>query len=125
MCGAPTRRTPLDHRCERRRGARLRPTGPPVLGPAPTRTWNKRLRPRIWGRKHRIRRGLTRLFVHRVALVPAAVLLHLDAFAVVDLRFHRDVVAALAVLAGESDLHAFVVLGHLLVSYLMILTTRP
>src|SRR5438128_4380077 len=57
--------------------------------------------------------GLTRLLVDGVALVPAAVLLHLDALAVVDLALHRDVVAPLAVLARERDLDAFLVLGHI------------
>src|SRR5947208_6541303 len=56
--------------------------------------------------------GLTRLLVDGVALVPAAVLLHLDALAVVDLALHRDVVAPLAVLAGERDLDPLLVLRH-------------
>src|SRR5438477_5244694 len=83
-----------------------------------------------------------------VLAVPAAVLLHLDALAVVLLVLHRDVVAALAGLACERDLDPLVALCHrclllsdslaascgslmagaltvLLVAYLLILVTRP
>jgi len=58
------------------------------------------------------RTGLARLFVDGVALVPAAVLLHLDALTVVDLALHRDVVAPLAVFARKSDLDALVIFCH-------------
>ena len=47
------------------------------------------------------------LLVDRVLAVPAAVLLELDALAVVDLVLRRDVVAALARLALEGDVDAF------------------
>src|SRR5690606_4431451 len=50
--------------------------------------------------------------VHRVAPVVAAVLLHLESLAIVDLRLHRDVVAPLALGALEGDLHPLVGLGH-------------
>src|SRR4029077_20074134 len=43
--------------------------------------------------------SLASLLVHRVAAVPAAVLLHLDPLAVVHLALHGDVVPPLAVLA--------------------------
>src|SRR5262249_18741044 len=68
---------------------------------------------------------LAGLLVEGVALVPAAVLLHLDALAVVDLALHRDVVPPLAVLAGERHLDALVVLGHGIPTYFSILMTRP
>ena len=70
---------------------------------------------------------LAGLLVERVALVPAAVLLHLDALAVVDLALHRDVVPPLAVLARERDLDSLVVLRPLarLAPTCSILTTRP
>src|SRR3990172_18095 len=78
--------------------------------------------------------------------VEAAVLLHLDALAVVHLRLHRDVVPPLALLAGQRDLDALVAChvvslvpcvgrgtrqrdrslwGTDRIGYLMILTTRP
>ena len=41
-------------------------------------------------------------------VVPATELLHLDAFAVVDTRLHRDVVPALAIFAGQGDLEPLV-----------------
>jgi hypothetical protein len=47
--------------------------------------------------------------VHRVSIVPAAELLHLDALAVVDPRLHRDVVPALALFAGQGDLDPLVI----------------
>src|SRR5690606_7437650 len=54
------------------------------------------------------------LLVERVPAVPAAVLLHLESFAIVDLRLHRDVVALFALGALEGDLHPLVGLGHLI-----------
>jgi hypothetical protein len=54
------------------------------------------------------RRRLARFFVDRVLVVPTAELLHLDAFAVVDTRFHRDVVPTLAIFAGQGDLEPFI-----------------
>src|SRR5687767_14912787 len=70
---------------------------------------------------------LPRLLVHRVGPVPPAVLLHLDALAVVHLVLGGDVVAPLARGALERDGDALLVgLGHLgPVPYLMILVTRP
>ena len=85
---------------------------------------------------------LSGLAVHRVLVVPAAELLHLDALAVVDARLHRDVVPTLAVLAGQSDLDPLVVRfrrhrsgslvrvrlsvpGDRVRGYLRILVTRP
>src|SRR5687768_3394855 len=56
---------------------------------------------------------LTGLFVNGVGAVPAAVLLQLDALAIVLLVLLRDVVAPLALLAGQGDLHALFVLCHL------------
>src|SRR5438309_569883 len=75
--------------------------------------------------------GLPSLPMEGVLLVPAAVLLHLDALAVVDARLHRDVVAALAHLAGQRDLDPLLIglRRHLaslsLRCYLLILVTRP
>src|SRR5437660_10313991 len=48
------------------------------------------------------------LFVEGVAAVPAAVLLHLDAFAIVGAVLHRDVVPSLADLARQRHLHSLV-----------------
>src|SRR5207247_6487721 len=56
---------------------------------------------------------LSRLFVKCMRAVPPAVLLHLDALAVVLLVLHRDVVAPLALLAGQRDLDALLVPCHL------------
>src|SRR5437868_3011440 len=50
--------------------------------------------------------------VEGVLAIPPAVLLHLDALAVVLLVLHGDVVAALAVLAGQRDLHSLLTLRH-------------
>src|SRR5581483_8383353 len=55
---------------------------------------------------------LARLLVEGVLAVPAAVLLHLDALAVVLLVLHRDVVAPLAGLAGQRDLDSLIAPGH-------------
>src|SRR5690349_21118786 len=55
---------------------------------------------------------LAGFLVHRVLAVPAAVLLHLDALAVVLLVLHRDVVAPLAGLAREGHLHSLLVPRH-------------
>src|SRR6185436_7868669 len=102
--------------------ARLRPMGLPCryCGHS-TRSGDKRLR-RCWSDSPR---ELAGFLVDGVALVPAAVLVHLDALAVVDLALHRDVVAALALLARERDLHPLLVLRHGRRGYLTILTTRP
>src|SRR6267143_3878186 len=54
----------------------------------------------------------SRLFVKCMRAVPAAVLLHLDALAVVLLVLHGDVVAPLALLAGQRDLDALLVPCH-------------
>src|SRR5947209_19104072 len=48
------------------------------------------------------------LFVERVAAVPAAVLLHLDAVAIVGPVLHRDVVPPLTDLARQRHLHSLV-----------------
>src|SRR5256714_10783138 len=48
------------------------------------------------------------LFVERVAAVPAAVLLHLDAVAIVGPVLHRDVVPPLADVARQRHLHSLV-----------------
>ena len=57
-------------------------------------------------------RGAQRVSLWRCVLaVPAAVLLHLDALAVVDLVLDRDVVPPLAVFAGEGDLDPLVALA--------------
>ena len=47
-----------------------------------------------------------------VLALPLAVLAHFDAFAIVDLVLHRDVVAALAAFTGECDGDALVVFCH-------------
>src|SRR5438105_13002339 len=52
--------------------------------------------------------ALAGLLVEGVLAVPAAVLLHLDAVAVVRLVLERDVVAPLALFTGESHLHPLV-----------------
>jgi hypothetical protein len=70
-------------------------------------------------------RRLARLLVDGVTTVVPAVLLHLDALAVVELVLHRDVVAVLALGALEGDLHPLLGLGHVSAFHLMILTTRP
>src|SRR5690606_37893491 len=56
--------------------------------------------------------GSAGLLVHRVCTIPTAVLLELDALAVVELVLRRDVVAPLAGLALEGDLDALFVLRH-------------
>lgn len=56
--------------------------------------------------------------MQRVGAVPAAVLLHLDAFTIVDLVFHRDVVAPLALLTRQRHLNALFVFSHLSISFL-------
>src|SRR4029450_6676601 len=56
--------------------------------------------------------ALAGLLVHGVTPVVPAVLLHLDALAVVELVLHRDVVAVLAHGALERDLHALLSLAH-------------
>ena len=55
---------------------------------------------------------LAGFLVVRVNPVPLAVLLHLDALAVVDLVLHRYVVATLALFTRQGDGDALVVLGH-------------
>src|SRR5690349_144074 len=103
---------PHGHRRERRR-----PDGPPPVA--------SRIGPPRTARGYAL---LTRLLVDRVRAVPPAVLLHLDALAVVHLVLGGDVVAALARRALEGDGDALLVgLGHGLVSwpYLRILVTRP
>ena len=55
---------------------------------------------------------LARLLVQRVVTLVCAVLLQLEALAVVYLRLHRDVVASLALGALERDLHPLVALRH-------------
>src|SRR3954465_3698593 len=56
--------------------------------------------------------SLSGLAMEGVHPVPAAVLLHLDALTVVLLVLDRDVVATLALLAGQRDLHSLLVLRH-------------
>ena len=56
--------------------------------------------------------GSARLFVNGVLTLVGAVLLHLQAFAVVDLALHGDVVAALALGALEGHFDPLVALGH-------------
>src|SRR5262249_41808792 len=63
--------------------------------------------------------------VDGVPAVEPAVLLHLEALAVVELVLHRDVVAVLADLALEGDLHPLLALRHGSFPYLMILITPP
>ena len=48
----------------------------------------------------------------RVLTIKPAVLLHLDAFAVIDLVLHRDVVTPLAVLAREGHLYPLFIPCH-------------
>jgi hypothetical protein len=48
-----------------------------------------------------------------VLALPLAVLLHIDAFTIVHLVLHRDVVTALAGFASQGDLNAFFVLCHI------------
>src|SRR5690349_4050640 len=109
MCGAPIRRTPPGRRSVRRRSARPRPNGTSVRVEVSTRNDPKGLRPWSGGGF-----GLAGLAVQRVPAVPAAVLLHLDPLAVVDLGFDRDVVAPLALFAGQRDLDSLVILRHVL-----------
>jgi len=54
------------------------------------------------------RRRSASLLVERMAPVVAAVLLHLETLAIVDLGLHRDVVTAPALGAFEGDLHPLV-----------------
>src|SRR5260370_33388061 len=68
-------------------------------------------------------RRLQGVFVERVAAVPAAVLLHLDAVPIVGPVLHRDVVPPFADLARQRHLHSLVARHGL--PYLMILVTRP
>jgi hypothetical protein len=56
--------------------------------------------------------GLAGFLVVGVLALPLAVLAHFDAFAIVDLVLHRDVVAALAAFTGECDGDALVVFCH-------------
>ena len=56
--------------------------------------------------------GLAGLLVHGVLAIVVAVLLHLQAFTVVDLGLHGDVVAVLALGALQGDLHPLVVACH-------------
>jgi hypothetical protein len=56
---------------------------------------------------------LAGLLVHSVLAVPSTELLHLDALTVIELVLLRDVVASLAVLAGQSHLDPLFVLRHL------------
>ena len=56
--------------------------------------------------------GLAGLLVVGVLALPLAVLAHFDAFAIVDLVFHRDVVAALAAFTGECYGDALIVFCH-------------
>src|SRR3954451_12190031 len=65
---------------------------------------------------------LPRLLVDGVAPVVGAVLLHLQALAVVDLGLHGDVVTPLALCALERDLHPLVVLRHC--RFLLVLRAR-
>src|SRR5690242_13352517 len=58
------------------------------------------------------RRVLAGLLVDGVALVPTAVLLHLDPLAIVHAALDRDVVPPLAFLARERHLHSLLALGH-------------
>jgi hypothetical protein len=57
------------------------------------------------------------LLVDRVTAVVTAVLVHFEALTIVDLGFHRDVVAPLALGALEGDLHPLVGLGHFRTSF--------
>ena len=70
---------------------------------------------------------LASFLVGRVTTLPLAILLHLDALAVVDLVLGRDVVPTLAVLALERDLDPLLVLRHvgLLASSSSTLTGGP
>src|SRR5260370_35882748 len=63
------------------------------------------------------------LFVERLAAVPAAVLLHLDAVPIVGPVLHREVVPPFADIARQRPLHSLVARHGL--PYLMILVTRP
>jgi hypothetical protein len=65
---------------------------------------------------HPLRLGSAGLLVDRVFTVVAAVLAHLEAFTIIDLGLHRDVVASFALGALEGDLHPLVALGHLILS---------
>src|SRR5664279_1841038 len=57
-------------------------------------------------------RPLSGLLVQRVLAIPAAELLHLDPLAIVHLVLRRDVVPSFALLAGQGDLDALLVLCH-------------
>ena len=78
---------------------------------------------------HRAPKGyLAGLFVGRVLAIEATELLHLDALTVIQLVFHGDVVAALAVLACEGHLDSLVIFRHvcLLTNWVHLFTTaRP
>jgi len=60
------------------------------------------------------RRGLllAGLLVRRVTTFPLAVLLHLNTLTIVHLVLHRDVIATLALLAGQNHLDSLFVLSH-------------
>src|SRR3954451_3926079 len=101
-CGAPTRRRPAD-----RRLWRGRPAVPARRAPAAVRWSSSPTHLAAVGLL--ISRGeLPSFLVERVLTVETAVLLHLDALAVVRLVLHRDVVAPLADLAGEGHLDPLV-----------------
>ena len=55
---------------------------------------------------------LASLLVRRVATLPLAVLLHLNTLTIVHLVLHRDVIATLALLAGQGHLDSLFVLSH-------------
>jgi hypothetical protein len=57
------------------------------------------------------------LLVDRMTAVVAAVLVHLKALTIIDLRLHRDVVAPFALGALEGDFHPLVGLGHFRTSF--------
>src|SRR4026208_1450780 len=86
--------------CSRPRAIRGGGGGRPAPSGATAAPGPRRVRAAGAGR----RPWLSRLPVQRVLAVPAAVLLHLDALAVVDLALHRDVVPPLADLTSQRDL---------------------
>src|SRR5207302_4119626 len=91
---APARRTPGGHRSWRR---------PPVR-PGPREPFA------LWTRRRA--EELPRLSMQGMGAVPLAVLLHLDAVAVVLLVLGGDVVAPLADLARQRDLYSLVAPSH-------------
>ena len=82
--------------------------GPRAVNPRPGPTPSRR---RLWPATLDAQ-ALSGLLVQRVLAVPPAELLHLDPLAVVELVLGGDVVPSFALLAGQGDLDALVILCH-------------